>query len=59
MAQKMEPAYEICNPSFPDLDLDTQIQHGINDWLAPGPNGHPYFGQSAEEAERIRASYLQ
>ena len=26
-------AYEILNPSFSDLSLDQQIEHGINDWV--------------------------
>lgn len=50
-------AYEIHNPSFNDLNLEAQIEHGINDWAAEGKSGHIYFGQTKEEAESIRATY--
>lgn len=51
------PAYEVHNPSFNDMHLQDQIQHGINDWCAEGRNSHPYFGRTKAEAEAIRAQY--
>ncbi len=53
----MKPAYEIRNPSFADLNLEKQIEYGINDWCAEGSSGHPYFGRSKAEAEAIRTSH--
>jgi hypothetical protein len=53
----MQAAYEVRNPSFTDMSLEQQIDVGINDWCAEGRNGHPYFGQTKEQAEAIRASY--
>jgi hypothetical protein len=55
---KLATAYEVHNPSFNDMTLETQIKHGINDWCAEGRDGHPFFGRSKEEAEQIRAGYL-
>lgn len=53
----LKPAYEIRNPSFSDLNLEQQIEHGINDWCAEGSSGHPYFGRTQAEAEAIRTAY--
>ncbi len=50
-------AYEVHNPSFSDLNLESQIEHGINDWCAEGKSGHQYFGRSKEQAEFIRFQY--
>lgn len=55
---KLNPAYEVHNPSFSDMTLETQIEHGINDWCAEGRDGHPFFGRSKAEAEQIRSVYL-
>jgi len=49
--------YEVHNPSFNDMTLEEQIEHGINDWCAEGRSGHQYFGRTAEEALAIAASY--
>lgn len=54
-----QPAYEVCNPSFDDLNIEQQIEYGINDWCAEGRDGHPYFGRTKAEAESIRASFEQ
>lgn len=54
----MKAAYEVHNPSFRDINLDGQIAFGINDWCAEGPDGHPFFGQTKAEAEKIRDDYL-
>jgi hypothetical protein len=43
-------AYEISNPSFKDLSLDQQIQHGINDWVVEDKDGNPFYGRTAQEA---------
>lgn len=51
------PAYEIVCPSFNDMNIDQQIEAGINDWCAEGASGHPYFGRTKAEAERSRAGY--
>ena len=53
----MPAPYEILNPSFGDMSLDQQIEAGINDWCAEGKDGHPYFGQTKDEAERVRRMY--
>jgi len=50
-------AYEVLNPSFNDLNIEQQIEHGINDWCAEGKSGHPYFGRTKAEAEAIRAQF--
>lgn len=55
---QLAPAYEVHNPSFNDMTLRQQIEHGINDWCAEGRDGHPFFGRSKAEAEQIRAVYL-
>jgi hypothetical protein len=53
----MSAAYEVRNPSFSDMNLDQQIDAGINDWCAEGKSGHPYYGRTKAEAEAIRAQY--
>ncbi len=53
----MKAAYEILNPSFSDMNIEQQIDAGINDWCAEGPCGHPYFGRSKDDAEAIRAQH--
>jgi hypothetical protein len=55
--EKRSSAYEIRNPSFNDMNLQRQIEAGINDWVAEGKDGHPFFGQSKAEAENIRRQY--
>jgi hypothetical protein len=52
-----QPAYEVRNPSFSDMNLPQQIEAGINDWCAEGRSGHEYFGQTKAEAERIRDQF--
>lgn len=39
------------------MTLETQIEHGINDWAIEGRSGHLYFGQTANEAIAIATSY--
>lgn len=56
--KKMQPAYEVRNPSFSDMNLETQIIERICDWCAEGPDGHPFFGRTKDEAEAIRARYV-
>lgn len=55
----MKPAYEVHNPSFNDISLDRQIQHGINDWCAEGADGHPFFGRTKAEAEQARQDHAR
>jgi TPP-dependent pyruvate/acetoin dehydrogenase alpha subunit len=50
-------AYEVHNPSFNDMNLEQQIEHGINDWAVEGKSGHIYFGCTAQEAIAIAASF--
>lgn len=50
-------AYEIHNPSFNDMNLEEQIEHGINDWAVEGESGHLYFGQTAGQAVEIARSF--
>jgi hypothetical protein len=54
---EMNKAYEIHNPSFSDMNLEAQIEVGINDWVVEGKSGHLYFGQTANEAIAIATSY--
>lgn len=54
-----ESAYEVSNPSVSDLSLDEQINLGINNWCAEDSLGRPFYGRTKEEAEKIRAEYLQ
>ena len=44
-------AYEICNTWADDMDLEQQIEEGINDWRVDLPNGAVYFAHTAEECE--------
>ena len=53
----MKEAYEVRNPSFGDLNLEQQIEYGINDWCAEGDDGHQYFGRTPEEAITVRAAF--
>lgn len=50
-------AYEIANPSFSDINLDRQIEYGINDWAVEGKSGHVYVGQTAEQALAIAKQF--
>ena len=45
----MKTAYEIHDPSFNDIPLDKQIEHGINDWAADGKR-NTYVGRTAAQA---------
>jgi hypothetical protein len=56
-AGAIRKAYEVRSPSFSDMNLQQQVDAGINDWCAEGASGHQYFGQSKAEAEAIRAQY--
>jgi len=53
----MRKPYEVRNPSFSDMNLEQQIEAGVNDWCVEGASGHQYFGQSAAEATSIANSY--
>lgn len=50
-------AYEVHNPSFNDMNLEEQIEYGINDWAVEGKSGHLYFGRTAEQAVEIARSF--
>jgi hypothetical protein len=50
-------AYEVHNPSFSDMNLEQQIEAGINDWAVEGKSGHIYFGRTAQEAIQNAASF--
>ena len=50
-------AYKVHNPSFNDMGLEEQIEHGINDWAVEGKSGHVYFGRTAQEAVAIARSF--
>jgi hypothetical protein len=39
--------YEVLNPSFNDMTLDQQIEHGINDWAIETKAGRVYFAQTS------------
>jgi hypothetical protein len=50
-------AYEVHNPSFNDMNLEQQIEAGINDWAVEGKSGHIYYGRTAQEAISNAASF--
>lgn len=56
-AAKLAPAYEVHNPSFGDMNIEAQIEAGICDWCAEGRDGHPFFGRTKDEAEKIRSTF--
>lgn len=58
MTTKLSSAYEVHNPSFNDMNIEQQIEAGINDWCAEGWDGHPFFGRTKAEAEANRAPYV-
>jgi hypothetical protein len=51
--------YEICNPSFGDMNIEEQIEAGINDWVARDTQGREFFGQTRDEALRAARVYNQ
>lgn len=51
------PAYEIRNPSFSDMNLEAQIEAGINDWEAEDHNAQRFVGETKTKAEAARARY--
>ena len=53
----MYKPFQVANPSFSDIDLDRQIEFGINDWAVEGKSGHFYFGQTAEQALAIAKEF--
>jgi hypothetical protein len=42
--------YEVRNPSFSDLNIEQQIEYGINDWVAVDRKGREFFGRTKAEA---------
>lgn len=48
---------EICNPSFKDMDLDRQIEAGINDWLCVGLDAREFVGSTRDEAYNAAKRY--
>jgi hypothetical protein len=54
----MQAAYEVRNPSFSDMNIEQQIDAGINDWCAEDRAGHEFFGRTKGEAEEARCIYL-
>jgi len=49
--------YEVVNPSFRDMNIEQQIDAGINDWCARDNVGREFFGQTREEALRAASAY--
>jgi hypothetical protein len=49
--------YEVRNPSFSDLNIEQQIEFGINDWVASDRNGREFFGRTKAEALAACRSY--
>ena len=45
--------YEVLNPSFNDMTLDQQIEHGINDWAIETKAGRVYFAQTSNDARLL------
>lgn len=41
--------YEVANPSFPEIPLDTQIELGICEWVCISARGE-YFGETKAKA---------
>jgi hypothetical protein len=50
-------AYEVRNPSFTDMNIEEQIDAGINDWVCRDRAGREFFGQSKEAAEQALRRY--
>lgn len=42
--------FEVRNPSFSDINLEAQIEAGINDWCAVDESGREFFRQSKPAA---------
>lgn len=57
MTTAQQPAYEVRNPSFSDMNIEEQIAAGINDWCAEDAAGREFFRQTKEAAERARNAY--
>ena len=55
----MRSSYEVRNPSISDMNLEQQIEVGINDWCAEDDAGHEFFGRNKDEAELARMLYQQ
>lgn len=55
----MNKAFEIRNPSFSDLNLEQQIEFGINDWCVERRDGHQFFGRTKAEAESVARMYAE
>lgn len=53
----MAQAYEVLNPSFNDMSIEQQIEHGINDWAVEGASGHLYYGTTKTQAEAIAKQF--
>jgi len=50
MLKTIVEIYEVLNPSFSDMNIDQQIEAGINDWLACDSKGREFFGRTRDEA---------
>ncbi len=44
--------YEVCNPSFNDMNIEQQCAVAVNDWVAEDSEGRQFFGRTASEARR-------
>lgn len=53
----MRAAYEVRNPSFSDMNIEQQIEAGINDWCAEDEAGREFFGVTRDSAEEARLIY--
>lgn len=53
----MRAAYEVLNPTFNNVNLERQIELGVNDWCAEDDTGHEFFGRTRDEAEIARAMF--
>ena len=55
--EKAFEVYEVVNPSFGDMNIEQQIDAGINDWLCRDAEGREFFGQSKDQAYNAAKIY--
>lgn len=56
MVKRFE-VYEICNPSFNDMNIEQQIEAGINLWLCVGLDNREFIRESREAAYNAAKQY--
>ena len=57
MKNLSEPAHEVRSPDFPDMNIEDQIEAGINDWVAIDKAGRKFFDKTREGADAMCREY--